>query len=249
VALVLAAVAAGVALMASAFWHAGRLHVVIDPANDAVLVFRTLFGVRRGRESMFRRRDVADVKLERGPVMNALAAQSERPELGARLLFVQEDGRQTPLTERFLRGTDVHARGFAALRAALELPPVAAEATDVEVPAPVKQPAEWKRAGRWAPLVLGIVVLVVGGNALCAWHADRTHGRMDVRAQHRCKVGGMELLPGGSLEMVLEPGRYTVEVWSPSAPSGWETQEYEVRIGETTTVVCRPRGTSDAGAP
>jgi len=246
-----AALLVGLALIVNAFWAAGRLRVEVDRANDVVRFRRTLFGVPIGREALHSYRDITDVKLERGPVKDALRMTGQAAESGGRLVLVANERSEVPLTERFMRGEDALVRGFGALRAALQLPvieppPLRTSAAGTVTTSPR---ATGPRAWRPVALVVGVLFLIaVGGNALLAWHADGTQGAIEIHAEHRCTFQGMELLPGGELRMSLDPGPYVVGVWSPSAPGGWEMQTYEVRIGETTTITCRPTATSRGDA-
>jgi hypothetical protein len=43
------------------------------------------------------------------------------------------------------------------------------------------------------------------------------------------------------MSMGLSPGEYVIEVFNPRAEGHWETQRYQVRLGVTTHVTCRPR--------
>ena len=72
------------------------------------------------------------------------------------------------------------------------------------------------------------------------WFADQTQGWLELEAESRCELGGATLLPGGSMSMALDPGSYTIRVFNPNAPGGWETQKFDIKIHETTTVHCRP---------
>jgi hypothetical protein len=79
-----------------------------------------------------------------------------------------------------------------------------------------------------------------GDSAVMLTLENRGTGRLDVRCEHRCRMGTTECLPGGSYSMPIQPGLYKIEVWAPSWPSGWEPFTIGIDEGQTTEFVCRP---------
>ncbi|PKN46612.1 MAG: hypothetical protein CVU59_05560 [Deltaproteobacteria bacterium HGW-Deltaproteobacteria-17] len=99
----------------------------------------------------------------------------------------------------------------------------------------------WKVHGKRMLLLGG--VLVVGSLAflLVSTYLTGETGRLTVRCEHRCRFGATECLPGGGWSSPLKPGAYTLEVWNPAVPGNWQSILVEVRDGETTHFICRPR--------
>jgi hypothetical protein len=89
---------------------------------------------------------------------------------------------------------------------------------------------------------LGIFLASLTFAAIEGHYANETQGILEVQAEWRCKFGGDEILPGGYYRTSIDPGSYDFEVFNPTAPGQWEKQHFVIRIGETTTVHCRPQG-------
>lgn len=84
-------------------------------------------------------------------------------------------------------------------------------------------------------IVLGAAVQVI-----LLWYADNTQGWLTVQCEYRCRFQGAECLPGGSFQMALDPGTYTIEIWNPDLPESWERQPVEVARGKERVLLCRP---------
>lgn len=208
----------------------------VDRQRDALRIVRTVFGLPRARLAV-RLGDVVDVGLERGPVGDDRARAGQSREWGGRLVLVLRDGSKLPVSARMLRGPDVLERSFAALRGALELPAVAPPAR--VVPPRFAAPTTGRR--KWLPVL--VVLGVAGGGAAVATlyaRAREPRGRLELFAQTRCSFRGMDLLPGGRLELSLPPGEYPLRVWSADLPGHWEPQTVRIRQGMTTFVTCGP---------
>jgi hypothetical protein len=68
--------------------------------------------------------------------------------------------------------------------------------------------------------------------------ASRTQGTLDLECRTRCRFQGGECLPGGSLRSTLDPGDYTIEVWTASGAERWQPRTFTIARGETTRFVC-----------
>jgi hypothetical protein len=104
------------------------------------------------------------------------------------------------------------------------------------------EPLKTRLGKHWGTLrwFLALVSVAVVGQQALMWHADRTQGWLIFEAESRCTFDGGELLPGASMRLSLHPGRYCARVFNPSIDGHWETQCFDVAIGQTTTVRCRP---------
>jgi len=228
------AVAIALGLAAHALTGGARFRVEIDRQHDALRIVRTWLGFPRARSSA-RLADVVDVELERGPVGDALASARSPAEPGGRLVLVLRDGSRLPLSPSMLRGPAVLERSFAALRAALALPAGA--------PPPVA-PAAFSGARRsWLrPWMIFAVVGIVGWSAMLGYLVvdapAPNEGRLDLRADVRCRFQGMDLLPGGRVETGLPAGDYPIRVWDAKAPGHWSERTVRIRPGMTTVTRC-----------
>jgi hypothetical protein len=128
----------------------------------------------------------------------------------------------------------VHERAARDLRAALDL--------DAKEPAARTSSPE-ARAPLARPLVAIATLIVAGaaGSLVFRHVASQNQGTLELRAEQRCRFQGMEILPGGEMSIGLDPGPYSIEVWSPDAEDHWEPREVLLVKDETTTFVCRAR--------
>lgn len=106
---------------------------------------------------------------------------------------------------------------------------------------PPTQPAPSVAWWRRPPFMLATVI-GLGGLAQVALllHASHAQGTLELDCRARCRFQGAECLPGGNVSMALEPGDYTVDVWSPHGEALWAPRTATVRIGERTRFVCTP---------
>jgi len=236
--------AAGIWVAWNELAPAGRLGVEVDRSQGGSFrVRRTLFGIPRGRSVPQRLGRIVDVHVEKGPIRDSLRQRDSPPEMGTRILLVGDDGLAQPLTSIFLRGDEVHARGVDALRAVLGLPAAERPATAPTSLAakPWLTRAAWLKSRTW--VLGGVGILVVAGllQAAVVFHANRTQGWVEFHVVNRCELDSMEMSPGAEMRIAMDPGRYPFRVFNPLAPGSWETQTFDVSVGRTTTVSCRPR--------
>lgn len=133
--------------------------------------------------------------------------------------------------------------GIALWMWALRTPPQAPRATDAPRESVTQRLRAWfAQPANRLPLSLFGGALLVGGvvNLALIAHADKHQGWVEFHPEARCRFQNTEMLPGASVQMSLDPGTYEIQVFAPSAPGGWEPQRFDVRIGETTWVACRP---------
>jgi hypothetical protein len=96
------------------------------------------------------------------------------------------------------------------------------------------------------PLVLvgalgvGAMVLALAGNFILERSMADSTGVLQLECRHRCEFQGMTCLPGGAMEMRLNPGEYDIKVWNPAAPDSWEPHKFRVEVGAETRFVCEP---------
>ena len=243
-----------------AFHNAGHLLVDVDRLHGELRVRRRWFGILHGKQARYRLAELRDIELEFGSVSNTLAGRGERPEPGARLLAVRNSGRRFPLTPTFLPSPRQFETGLELLRAELGFAPREPAETPSAPPSAKARPREQTptaapahtlharvtaiytsgRSRNWL-LVAGVVLGLVTAAAVTAWRVTITEGRLEIRAEYRCRFGGMDILPGGVMSMSLAPGRYQVLVFDTAVAGNWQAQPFELRAGETKLVVCRPR--------
>lgn len=97
-----------------------------------------------------------------------------------------------------------------------------------------------KPTRRWRVLLIAVPTL--GAVSLLVMYISNRSVRtwLEIRADHRCKFGGTELLPGGWERQSVNPGTYPVQVWDPDPSGHWQAQTIEVVADRTTVFVCRP---------
>ena len=215
------------------------IRLAVWPRSGRLTVTRRWLGIPIGTRELSLD-DVDDVRVERGGIRSFLqrAAQPDLP--AGRLVLVTSHG-ETPLSENMLVGTEPHDRAADALRAELDLrkerekPPAGGAATPA--PAPRKPPSQLRRSLYFIGGALIVGAVLQGALML---HADRTQGWLEVECAHRCRMGGMECLPGGSWSSSFDPGTVTIELWDPEAPSGWRPVTIPIELGHTTRYTCHP---------
>lgn len=63
---------------------------------------------------------------------------------------------------------------------------------------------------------------------------EKRRPRLPARPPRRAR------LPGAEMSAPLEPGSYTIDVFDPDVPGSYQTQRFDITVGQTTTVHCRP---------
>jgi hypothetical protein len=89
-------------------------------------------------------------------------------------------------------------------------------------------------------LIGGAVLALAATSAVLLYLGNRGKGTLALECKTRCRFDSMECLPGGSSEMALDPGTYTIEVWASSGSALWLPRTFEIVEGETTPFVCGP---------
>ena len=106
------------------------------------------------------------------------------------------------------------------------------------------RPARTRAAGRpivlWGALTVGALVVAVTGNYFLERSMAGSTGVLQLECRHRCEFSNSTCLPGGAMEVRLNPGEYEVKVWNPAAPSSWEPHKVRVELGTQTRFVCEP---------
>ena len=105
--------------------------------------------------------------------------------------------------------------------------------------APGARPAPWHRR-REARLFIGAVAVAMVVQLGFRIRACTSQGTLALDCRTRCRFQGGECLPGGAIEVPLDPGDYTVEVWTASGPERWRPRPFSIAVGEVTRVVCEP---------
>lgn len=93
-------------------------------------------------------------------------------------------------------------------------------------------------AGYWTFLL--VIPIAVLGNILLELNADHTQGWLEIQAETRCTFEGFDMLPGASMREAKDPGRYCARVFNPDVAGHFEELCFDVKLGETTVVRCRP---------
>jgi hypothetical protein len=94
---------------------------------------------------------------------------------------------------------------------------------------------------RWRNIfIVAFLVLAVLGGVVAYVVSDRTQGTLELECQTRCRFQGAECLPGGSRLSPLDPGDYTIEIWTATGEAKWRPEHFTIRVGETTRFVCKP---------
>lgn len=112
----------------------------------------------------------------------------------------------------------------------------------VELPTAKLEPTIGDRARRRR-----LVMRIAGGGAaiigiFVVFYVVATHGQgtLLLECQTRCRFQGGECLPGGEQRMSLDPGTYTIEIWTAAGSALWVPRQFDIAEGETTTYVCKP---------
>ena len=93
----------------------------------------------------------------------------------------------------------------------------------------------------WLGLSVGALALAAIGNFIMTASMAGT-GLLQLECRHRCEFSGGTCMPGGAMEMRLNPGEYTVKVWNPAVAGSWEPRKVQIEIGRETRFVCAPGG-------
>ena len=88
--------------------------------------------------------------------------------------------------------------------------------------------------------VFGGLFVVVSILTVIEFANQSAKGYVEVRCEHRCKIGGMDCRPPSQVASWQPPGPYTVQAYDPSSASGWTDVTIEVVEGERHTLVCKP---------
>ncbi len=110
----------------------------------------------------------------------------------------------------------------------------------LEVAQPHIGPTWWQRRRRTVVLALGAIAIVGAGQLALLVIADRTQGTLSLDCQGRCRFQGAECLPGGEVRMTLDPGAYTIDVWTGAEGAPWSPRTFAIAVGETTDFICAP---------
>jgi hypothetical protein len=90
-------------------------------------------------------------------------------------------------------------------------------------------------------LVGSLVALSTAAQWFITRHANEKQGWLEFEVESRCEFGGLEMLPGAASRQSIDPGRYCVRIFDPSVSGHWQTQCFDIAIGKTTVVRCRPQ--------
>lgn len=222
----------------------GTLLLVLrpDPDRRELRVIHTRLGVPYRRRTLQLPAEVVRVEVDVTNRKSSWSARHEAPKSFGRILIHGRGGPPLEVIDRELPGIGLHRRVAAKLASALGCSGGPAPLIDLEG-GRSPRPAWWRSLGLKAPRwkVIAAMVGVLGIYfAVMLTLENRGTGRLDVRCEHRCRMGTTECLPGGSYSMPIQPGLYKIEVWAPSWPSGWEPFTIGVEEGQTTEFVCRP---------
>jgi hypothetical protein len=102
---------------------------------------------------------------------------------------------------------------------------------------PVVAKAKVPRVAIFVGVAVALITLV--GVFMTAYES-RTQGTLELDCKGRCRFGGMECLPGGSVSMGLPPGTHTIETFAPDEPTRWKKNEVAIQLGQTRRFVCPP---------
>lgn len=148
---------------------------------------------------------------------------------GTRRVVLRTSAGEVPLTVKAYAGRAAHERAARHMAGLLEL--------DFHAPEP-ERPASPRTPRRTLLLFAGVIVAGALVSALIGAGSSRTQGTLELECRTRCRFQGMECLPGGSVQMSLEPGAHTIEVWTATGSERWTPKQATIRIGETTRFVC-----------
>ena len=202
--------------------------------------------------------EVAAVGLQRGTVRRLFPKRGERLDQPAvRVVLEKRDGSAVPLNVKHHVDEDMQRDGARRLELFLGLGAeteavVEARASEVteqdsaEIHEPVvgdlpSSPAKKPRAvlAKRLAFYLPFIAIAVGG-AVMTMVTATGQGTLVVKCTHRCRMGPVECLPGGSFQGTYDPGEYAIEVWDPERPDNWEPRRVLVKKGETTRFECVP---------
>ena len=85
-----------------------------------------------------------------------------------------------------------------------------------------------------------MIALACAAQGILMLVSARTQGTLELECRGRCRFQGGECLPGGSVSMALDPGSYSVEVWTPQTEPPWTGRPVTIRVGEVTRFDCLP---------
>jgi hypothetical protein len=129
--------------------------------------------------------------------------------------------------------------GITALRALPSGGRRVGEGALAERPAVAAPGRPWHRQ-LWVRLMLAGVALTIIVQLALPWCVGGTQGWLEIRCEGRCRMGGLECLPGGAWRAAFDPGDHTIEIWNADRPGNWEPVTVRVILGETTHFVCPP---------
>ena len=106
------------------------------------------------------------------------------------------------------------------------------------------RPARAKTSSRpyllWGALVVGALVVSTAANFILERSQADSTGLLQLECRHRCEFSKGTCMPGGAMELRLQPGEYEVKVWNPSVTGSWEPHKVRVELGKDTRFVCEP---------
>lgn len=235
----------GLAFLWGELRDAGRYIFRVDHREGALVITRRMFGFPL-RRRVLRIDQVQGLDTDSGVVPDWFRHRNMPVEYGARFELVLRSGERIPLSRRRQRGEFHHDAALAVDAALARESDRAGHAGSPQVFA---GPSLLRRisgvVGKGKPLrsvlflFLGVGTLSVVGNLALRAVVARTQGKIEFHAIQRCRFQGGELLPGGAMQMTLDPGTYTYEVWDPTAPNQWRVETFQSEVGRTTSVECR----------
>lgn len=217
---------------------AGRFEVVVDEARGELVVRATRFRFFRSA-AVHPLEGLAHIEVEHGLLRRAHHGRGMKGEPAAQLRLEYEDDLPRKLTPMMLPGSEEHEDLAERLREATGLKPETRPVVVGEEEAPAPASGGWKRH-RWG-LYLGLGIPILATVVAFGMEAmmEPSGGRVELRAERRCKFQGAELLPGAAMTMNLDPGEYVVQIFDPDVAGMWRSDVFEIREGEAQSYVCR----------
>ena len=182
--------------------------------------------------------DVIAVHVERAMVGQLVQLRDRHTVPAGRLALRRRDGQSDPITEAMHPGNDVHDRAARELAAVLGIEDVSSDPRPTPVLHPTRPGSSARGALRW---IAGAIAVGSVLQAFVMLYANQTQGWLAVECRQRCRMGGLECLPGGSWSSSFDPGNVTIELWDESASEaldGWQRIVIPIEVGHTTHYVC-----------